>query len=231
MYKYKYKCVAAVNADKEDFYGVIGELKVLYPEMCENNNDSSDSDFLRSKFWQGEKRIMIQYSFSERSVTVFSEDWLGKFYEDREVTEGRFKPIASTSSNTKFTIKLSVIFTVVNTAVFALSFSFFYFDLDLHYLFSSAILFCIYFVSDIIFKNKTTLKYDEILFIQLGIPAVFIAILLMFIIFIIFFPGWGFALACWITLEYAKTEIISIALNMMFLALLRLITNTVKNKK
>lgn len=47
---YKYKCVAAANADEEDLYGVINKLKGLYPEIVENNNVPSDSEFLRRKF-------------------------------------------------------------------------------------------------------------------------------------------------------------------------------------
>ena len=96
---YKYKCIAASNADKEDFYGVIGGLKGLYPEMTEDNITPSDNEFLRREFWLRQNRVMVQYSFSERSVTVFSEVWLGKFYEDREVLEGRFKPTSPKSSN------------------------------------------------------------------------------------------------------------------------------------
>lgn len=161
---YKYKCVAAANADEEDLYGVINKLKGLYPEIVENNNVPSDSEFLRRKFWQGQKRVMVQYSFSERSVTVFSEDWLEKFYEDREVTEGRFKPIASMSANIKFTIILSIIFAALNFSSLLLIAGIVEFRLWIIY----SALSVIYIISAFIIKSKREISELKILFIQFG---------------------------------------------------------------
>lgn len=101
---YKYIFTAAVNADKENFYSVVNELKEMYPEMAEDNNAPSDSKFLRREFYCGQKRVMVQYSFSERSVTVFSEDWLGKFYENKEVSEGRFSVRSESSTGAMWAI-------------------------------------------------------------------------------------------------------------------------------
>lgn len=161
---YKYKCVAAANADEEDLYGVINKLKGLYPEIVENNNVPSDNEFPRRKFWQGQKRIMVQYSFSERSVTVFSEDWLEKFYEDREVTEGRFKPIASMSANIKFTIILSIIFAALNFSSLLLIAGIVEFRLLIIY----SALSVIYIISAFIIKSKREISELKILFIQFG---------------------------------------------------------------
>lgn len=161
---YKYKCVAAANADEEDLYGVINKLKGLYPEIVENNNVPSDNEFLRRKFWQGQKRVMVQYSFSERSVTVFSEDWLEKFYEDREVTEGRFKPIASMSANIKFTIILSIIFAALNFSSLLLIAGIVEFRLWIIY----SALSVIYIISAFIIKSKREISELKILFIQFG---------------------------------------------------------------
>lgn len=164
MQKYQYKCIAAANADEEDLYGVINKLKGLYPEIVENNNAPPDSEFLRRKFWQGQKRVMVQYSFSERSVTVFSEDWLEKFYEDREVTEGRFKPIASMSANIKFTIILSIIFAALNFSSLLLIAGIVEFRLWIIY----SALSVIYIISAFIIKSKWEISEFKILFIQLG---------------------------------------------------------------
>lgn len=171
---YKYKCVAAANADEEDLYGVINKLKGLYPEIVENNNVPSDNEFLRRKFWQGQKRIMVQYSFSERSVTVFSEDWLEKFYEDREVTEGRFKPIASMSANIKFTIILSIIFAALNFSSLLLIAGIVEFRLWIIY----SALSVIYIISAFIIKSKREISELKILFIQFG-GYITIAVLLI----------------------------------------------------
>lgn len=171
---YKYKCVAAANADEEDLYGVINKLKGLYPEIVENNNVPSDNEFLRRKFWQGQKRIMVQYSFSERSVTVFSEDWLEKFYEDREVTEGRFKPIASMSANIKFTIILSIIFDALNFSSLLLIAGIVEFRLWIIY----SALSVIYIISAFIIKSKREISELKILFIQFG-GYITIAVLLI----------------------------------------------------
>lgn len=164
MQKYQYKCVAAADSDEEDLYGVINKLKELYPEIVENNNAPSDSEFLRKKFWQGQKRVMVQYSFSERSVTVFSEDWLEKFYEDREVTEGRFKPIASMSANIKFTIILSIIFAALNFSSLLLIAGIVEFRLWIIY----SALSVIYIISAFIIKSKREISELKILFIQFG---------------------------------------------------------------
>ncbi|MCM1330580.1 MAG: hypothetical protein NC253_14210 [Ruminococcus sp.] len=115
---YKYKCLAAKNADKADFYRVTDELKALYPNMTANEDIPSDREFLRRKFWQGEKIVTVQYSFSERTVTVFSEEWLGKFYEDKEVAEGRFIPKKSTPSNGTMWIFSGVFFAVTAVLFF-----------------------------------------------------------------------------------------------------------------
>lgn len=174
MQKYQYKCIAAANADEEDLYGVINKLKGLYPEIVENNNAPPDSEFLRRKFWQGQKRVMVQYSFSERSVTVFSEDWLEKFYEDREVTEGRFKPIASMSANIKFTIILSIIFAALNFSSLLLIAGIVEFRLWIIY----SALSVIYIISAFIIKSKWEISEFKILFIQLG-GYITIAVLLI----------------------------------------------------
>lgn len=211
---YKYKCVAAANADKEDFYGVIGGLKGLYPEIVENNNAPSDSEFLRKKFWQGQKRIMIQYSFSERSVTVFSEDWLERFYEDREVTEGRFKPIASTSSNIKFTIILSMIFAALNFSSLLLIAGIVEFRLWIIY----SALAVIYIISAFIIKNKREINEFKILFIQFG-GYITIAVLLI----ALFSNSWTGAAIVW-------CFFIAVIPALLLSLILRFIIKALKNK-
>lgn len=160
---YKYKCAAAADADREAFHGVAGGLKALYPELVEKAGAPSDGEFLRKEFWQGQNRVMVQYSFSERSVTVFSEDWLGKFYEDREVAEGRFRPIAPKSSK-KFTIISSVIFAALNFGSLLLIAGIVEFRLWIIYSGLAAV----YIISAFIIKRKREIGEFKLLFIQLG---------------------------------------------------------------
>ncbi len=162
---YRYKCAAAQNADKEDFYGVIGGLKALYPNMIENNNAPSDSEFLRREFWHGEKRVMVQYSFSERSVTVFSEDWLGKFYEDREVLEGRFRPTASAYTNGTMWAVSGVFFAVMAVTSFFGFSSIFFGNVSI---LAVLILAAVYTVSGIIIRRRVEVPLLKLAFWQAG---------------------------------------------------------------
>ena len=97
-------------------------------------------------------------------MTVFSEDWLEKFYEDREVTEGRFKPIASMSANIKFTIILSIIFAALNFSSLLLIAGIVEFRLWIIY----SALSVIYIISAFIIKSKREISELKILFIQFG---------------------------------------------------------------
>lgn len=164
---YKYKCIAAANADKEDFYGVIGGLKGLYPEIVEDNITPSDSEFLRREFWLRESRVMIQYSFSERSVTIFSEVWLSKFYEDREVLEGRFKPTLSKSSNGTMWAISGVFFGVAAVMSFFGLSSIFYFNENVM-LIIILILAAAYTISGIIIRQRVDVPLLKLTFWQAG---------------------------------------------------------------
>lgn len=160
---YKYKCAAAADADREAFHGVAGGLKALYPELVETDSALSDGEFLRKEFWHGPNRVMVQYSFSERSVTVFSEDWLYRFYEGREVAEGRFEPIAPKSSK-KFTIISSVIFAALNFGSLLLIAGIVEFRLWIIY----SSLAAVYIISAFIIKSKREIGEFKLLFIQFG---------------------------------------------------------------
>ncbi len=87
---YRYKCTAVENGGKQDFYDVTEELKALYPELAESVGKRPHRKFLQREFVIGENRVAVRYSFSEQSVTVYSENWLEKFYEEREVENGQF---------------------------------------------------------------------------------------------------------------------------------------------
>ncbi|MDE7288294.1 MAG: hypothetical protein K2N71_02165 [Oscillospiraceae bacterium] len=163
-----------------------------------------------------EKNICIRYDLSDRKVSVLSDIYLDNFFKGKEIENVLF--YSATSKTVK--IILSIFFTVINVTV-----SIFTIFLDSHYLISSAILVCVYIASTVILKKKTSLEYDEIAFIQFGGIAVFIAILLMYIVLAIFN---GFIVAVIITAEYFKSVIIPLALNMIFFGLLRLIINAVK---
>lgn len=165
---YKYKCTAETDADKEAFYGVIGGLKGLYPEMFDSNNVPSDKDFLRREFMQGKNRVMVQYSFSERSVSVFSEEWLGKFYEEREVAEGRFYTYSYASASAMW--KLSGIFFAIMIAasfiVFHIIDNYWYFERNIiiMILVSAAV----YTVSGIIIRRRVDVPLINFIFCQAG---------------------------------------------------------------
>ncbi len=87
---YRYKCTAVENGSKQDFYDVIGQLKSLYPELAEDTKVRSDKEFLRRSFVRIQSRVTVQYSYSEQSVTVYSEESLEKYYGERKVEEGQF---------------------------------------------------------------------------------------------------------------------------------------------
>ena len=164
---YKYKCIAASNADKEDFYGVIGGLKGLYPEMTEDNITPSDNEFLRREFWLRQNRVMVQYSFSERSVTVFSEVWLGKFYEDREVLEGRFKPTSPKSSNGTMWAISGVFFGVAAVISF-FGFSSIFYSSENTMLIIILVLAAAYTVSGILIRRRVDVPLMKLTFWQAG---------------------------------------------------------------
>lgn len=166
---YKYKCTAEANADKEAFYSVVGELKKLYPELSEDNNVPSDNEFLRREFVQGKKRVMVLYSFSERSVTVFSKEWLGKFYEDREAAEGRFPEYSAVSTGTMWKISGGFF------AGSALAAFFFYFIFLASFYGSEKIILitilaltAIYTVSGIIIRRSVEIPLLKLIFYQAG---------------------------------------------------------------
>ncbi len=112
---YRYKCTAAVNADKQDFYDVKEQLQALYPELTENVGTRSDNEFLRREFSLGESRIMLEYCFSERSVTVYSEKRLEKYYEGRQITEGQFPLHGKATKGTMWAV--SGVYSVVMAVV------------------------------------------------------------------------------------------------------------------
>ncbi|MCM1022685.1 MAG: hypothetical protein NC395_01335 [Prevotella sp.] len=162
---YKYKCLAAKNADKADFYRVTDELKALYPNMTENEDVPSDRKFLRRGFWHGEKIVTVQYSFSERTITVFSEEWLGKFYEDKEAVEGRFRPFRSTSANGTMWSVSCAFFAVMAVASFFGFSSIFYDDASM---IAALILAAVYTVSGIIIRRRVDVPLLKLAFWQAG---------------------------------------------------------------
>lgn len=165
---YKYKCIVEANADKEAFYGVIGGLKALYPEMFENSNAPSDNDFLRREFLQKKNRVLVQYSFSERSVTVFSEDWLGKFYEDREVAEGRFYTYSAMSTGVMW--KLSgIFFAIMIAASFVVSLIVINsWDYEKNIIITILLSAAVYTISGIIIRRRVDVPLINLFFCQLG---------------------------------------------------------------
>lgn len=167
---YKYKCAAEANADKEAFYGVVGGLKGLYPEMLEINNVPSDNEFLRREFVQGKNRVMVQYSFSERSVTVFSEEWLGKFYENRYVTEGRFYTYSYASTGTMWQIS-GIFFAVMIAAsvIFYFLFSWaWYYDYEKNIIAVILVSAAVYTVSGIFIRRRVEIPLIKLIFCQAG---------------------------------------------------------------
>lgn len=101
---YSYKCTAAENAGKQVFYAVTEELKALYPELTENVGKRPHRNFLRREFVMGENHVAVQYSFSKRTVTVYSEERLEKYYGERKVEDGQFLAYGKTGAGTIWTV-------------------------------------------------------------------------------------------------------------------------------
>ncbi len=169
---YIYKCTAVENGSKQDFYDVIGQLKALYPELAEDTRVRSDKEFLRRSFVRIQSRVTVQYSYSEQSVTVYSEEWLGKYYETRQVTEGRF-PLIGISDMGAMWAMSGIYFAVIAVTAF-LDFLMLYFSdsfygvdktSDIIFMLAAA---AVYTVSGFIIRKRTGMPLLKLIFCQAG---------------------------------------------------------------
>ena len=234
---YKYLCVISDNADKKDFYDTVEKLKNCYPDCRDAPEEKSDRSCLRRVMSITEKNvdknICVRYNISERTVSVLSDIYLKKIFKGKEIEN------ISVDLNKAVRIVFSIIFTVLNCAYFIilmllnfLILSDFGVKWNLNLTISSAILSGIYVISAVILKKKTALTYGKIVFIQFGGGDVFIAAAIIFIILTILTLdlGWGLLFVCAYLVCYVSVVIPSLVLSVIFYGLLRLISNTVKNK-
>lgn len=168
---YRYKCTAAVNAGKQNFYDVTEQLKALYPDLTENVGTRSDNEFLRREFVRGKSRVMVQYSFSEQSVTVYSEEWLGKYYGERQVLEGRF-PLRGTATTGTMWAMSGIYFAVMAVVTIAINIldaatGFFIDDTQIEVI-SILIMTAVYTLSGIIIRQRTSIPFMKLIFCQAG---------------------------------------------------------------
>ncbi len=169
---YRYKCTAIENGSKQDFYDVIGQLKSLYPELAEDTKVRSDKEFLRRSFVRVQRRVTVQYSYSEQSVTVYSEEWLGKYYETRQVTEGRF-PLIGISDTGAMWAMSGIYFAVIAVVILVSFLSMFLMRSPYHagrkfYIIISLVTTVAYTVSGFIIRRKTGIPLLKLIFCQAG---------------------------------------------------------------
>jgi len=162
---YRYKCTAVENGGKQDFYDVMEELKELYSEMTENVGKRPHRKFLQREFVIGENRVAVRYSFSEQSVTVYSENWLEKFYEEREVETGRFPMRGTAGAGTIWAVS-GVYFVLMVLLIFAFAMV----DPDIldteMSLVPILILAAVYTLSGIIIRRLTDMNFPKLIFCQ-----------------------------------------------------------------
>ena len=235
---YKYLCVISDNADKKDFYDTVEDVKNCYPDCRDAPEEKSDRSCLRRVMSitekNVEKNICIRYDFADETVSVLSDSYLDKFFKGKEIEN-----ILWYSSKTKTgKILLSIIFAIINIAVyiFMLKNTWLF---DLRNIVLLLILFCFYTGSTVNFKKKTALKLEEILFIQFGGIAAFIAAAIMFIYFIISYIldfgisgiGWAILTAGTIAEVYVIAVILPLGLNLILFYVYGLFAAAKKRRK
>ena len=117
---YQYMCVVSENADKNAFYDTISEIKKLYPDHTVSQYEGYEGiemgRVLNISPRPGKKAsVCIKYEYNKMRVTVLSEVYLSKYFEDKKVDEV-FLPISDNSEKIPETA-LSFCFLIVNIIV------------------------------------------------------------------------------------------------------------------
>lgn len=221
---YKYLCVISDDADKKIFYDTVEEVKNCYPDCRDAPEENSDRSCLRRVMTitenNAEKTVCIRYDFADRKVSVLSDIYLKKIFKGKKIENisGYTDDIDKAVS-----IKLNIIFTVLNIVASLILFGFLMQRLP--NVIISAVLAVVYIISAFKIKNELGINEFKILFIQFG-GYITVVIFLLAICFCLIEQGWaavGVAL-CGMCLLAAVIPALIISL------IIRLIIKAVKNK-
>lgn len=215
---YRYMCYVPENSDKNAFYDTISEIKKLYPDCTEIPYSNGTGQVLEVSDEQGKTaRICITKEYDIGQISVMSETYLSKYYEDKQVSNIFIYSGNSISTGTG--IILSIPFIIINLIASFAGFAGLHLGVHGIALTDRAIaliLAAVYIFSSVLIKIKLDISLLKILFIQSGgylfwvtLPVVFILAIISEIIS----NSWGGVIVVLFEIIYLRMVFIAIIIS------------------
>lgn len=181
---YRYMCYVPENADKNAFYDTISEIKKLYPDCTEFSYSNGTGQVLEVHDEQGKTaRICITKEYDIGQISVMSETYLSKYYEDKQVSNIFIYSGNSISTGTG--IILSIPFIIIDLIACFAGLCFGKPEIAFTDVIIALILSAVYIFSSLLIKIKLDISLLKILFIQSGGYLVWVTLTVGFILAII----------------------------------------------